>query len=41
MLAPADAGSFVAFTGVVARDGVPSAARSVETFTELAALLLP
>jgi phosphoserine phosphatase len=41
MLAPTDADSFVAFTGVVAREGVPSAARSVETFMELGTLLLP
>jgi phosphoglycolate phosphatase-like HAD superfamily hydrolase len=41
MLAPAEAGAFVAFTGVVARDDVPSASRSVDTFADLGALLVP
>ncbi|MDQ6635739.1 MAG: hypothetical protein M3Z10_13395 [Gemmatimonadota bacterium] len=41
MLAPADSGAFVAFTGVVARDGVPSTLRSVDNFADLGALLLP
>lgn len=41
MLAPTDAGAFVAFTGVVAREGVPSPSRAVESFAELGALLVP
>jgi phosphoglycolate phosphatase-like HAD superfamily hydrolase len=41
MLAPVEPGAFVAFTGVVARDGMPSASRSVDSFTALGALLVP
>ncbi|MFL5605935.1 MAG: hypothetical protein ACJ8AD_05780 [Gemmatimonadaceae bacterium] len=40
MLGPADAGAFVAFTGVVAREGLPAASRSVDTFADLTALLI-
>jgi phosphoserine phosphatase len=41
MLSPSDSGEFVAFTGVVARDSVPSASRSVDNFADLGALLIP
>jgi phosphoglycolate phosphatase-like HAD superfamily hydrolase len=41
MLTSAGHGAFIAFTGVVARDGVPSASRTVDNFADLGALLLP
>jgi len=41
LLGPADAGAFVAFTGVVARDGMSSASRTVDNFADLGALLAP
>jgi hypothetical protein len=41
MLAPAERDSFVAFTGVVAREGVSPTQRSVESFADLATLLTP
>jgi phosphoserine phosphatase len=40
MLAPPEAGAFVAFTGVVALEG-SSASRAVDSFAELGTLLLP
>jgi phosphoserine phosphatase len=41
MLAPAEADAFVAFTGVVARDSVSPGSRTVDSFAELGALLVP
>lgn len=41
LLAPTERDSFVAFTGVVAREGLPPAQRSVDNFADLALLLVP
>jgi phosphoglycolate phosphatase-like HAD superfamily hydrolase len=41
LLAPSERDSFVAFTGVVAREGLPPAQRSVDSFADLATLLVP
>jgi hypothetical protein len=41
MLAPTEPDSFIAFTGVVAREGAQPARRSVDSFEDLALLLVP
>jgi hypothetical protein len=41
MLAPPEPDAFIAFTGVVAREGVSPSKRSVDSFADLAQLLVP
>jgi phosphoserine phosphatase len=41
MLAPTEPDAFIGFTGVVAREGVSPAKRSVDSFDDLALLLVP